>query len=225
MKKIQYAFALSTAFAMLLAGCGSTNTASDSGSTAESSLAVTGKDYTVTPSVQFQPSESASVVSMACVEYALSNAPDSMAENADAIVEGEIVDVYYTAIDHTAWTQMDVLVDQCHAGGLETGDLISVYTLGGYTGNFNHIREDGNNEATTLSLPEGAELPQAGESYLFFLANSTDPCPVGEGVYETVLGYAGSLYENDNGNYVNDFVEASFSSQQLQTFVADNPVK
>ena len=68
------------------------------------------------------------------VIYTVKTVDDRYQDPADADAEllCTVIDVYYTFISGAAWTQADVRVDEVLRGRLSEGDMISVYTPGGY---------------------------------------------------------------------------------------------
>ncbi len=220
-----FACILSLTFIASLSGC----TKSASTETAEEKAPViTGTDYTVIPENSYEIPENAkenahSVQGMR--DYAFSATLENFAEYATVVVEGEISNVYYVEIDGGAWTQMDVCITNSIAGEYEAGDVISIYTNGGYLPMNQYFSEEELNayysdvpqktrESTIIKyLPEGIELPQEGEKYLFFLAPSGETRP--DGTYEMILGYSNSLFEITDSGYVNDFNDESFSLDEL----------
>lgn len=225
LKKI---LACTLALSCLAASVGCAKTNSDTAAPAQSTPN-NGTDYTVTPDISFDISGK-NIVDLSdgtgSMEYAFDASMSSLTEHASLIVEGEICNIYYTAVEHNAWTQMDVRITSCIAGEYAPGDIISVYTLGGYISMkerfsaaeirdfYGNLSEDELENTWLLDLPEGVALPEEGEQYLFFLESSGDYLP--DGTYETLLGYANSLFTIEDNGYSNEFTDVTFQRDTLE---------
>lgn len=220
-KVIAYIISLAVA-AGTLAGCAK-----------EESAEITGKDYRVTPEhvVEITGNETIERNSK-MPDYAFLPTLESLTEVSSYIVEGEISELYYTVCDGDAWIQMDVLVSACQKGGFEQGDMISVYTSGGYVSAADHFSEDVKNdyysdvpddvmEQTIIEvLNNGAPLPEKGEKYLFFMADGGSTRP--DGCYEVMMTYEVGMFKLQDESYVNNNTNESFSLDELQTAVLEN---
>ena len=63
----------------------------------------------------------------------------------DDVIRGKVQNVTYTSYEGVAWTKSDVLITDTFKGNLKKGDVISVFTLGGYIPLSEHIK--GHNDA------------------------------------------------------------------------------
>lgn len=221
------AFALSAALCFGLSGCGKQ---ADSNSDA-SSVASAGRDYSVTPEIAYDVPSEDSVFELTNMEldYAFDTSFATVSEHASLMVEGEIQKITYTSLEKGAWTQLDVCVTSCEYGDFVPGDVISVYTLGGYIPMREHfsdfeiksfypnMTDSEIDNAMLLSQPDGAPLPTVGESYLFLLGSAGGSLP--KDAYETCLGYAYALYEEDGDAFVNAKTEERISTDTLEQAV------
>lgn len=192
----------------------------------EETVEITGNDYRVTPEhvVEITGNETIERNSK-MPEYAFLPTLESLTDVSNYIVEGEISELYYTVCDGDAWIQMDVLVSACQKGGFEQGDMISVYTSGGYVSAADHFSEDVKNdyysdvpdevmEKTLIEvLNNGAPLPEKGEKYLFFMDDGGSTRP--DGCYEVMMTYEVGMFKVQDEAYVNDNTNESFNSEEL----------
>ena len=63
----------------------------------------------------------------------------------DDVIRVTVQNVSYTSYEGVAWTKSDVLITDTFKGDLKKGDVISVFTLGGYIPLSEHIK--GHNDA------------------------------------------------------------------------------
>lgn len=222
MKKM---FSIALASCLLLTGCASAAAAGQK--TSEIEISAIGNDYTVTPKENYAPSESAvTIASMNehAIDFAVSPDAKGLIPSADLIIDGKILNIYYTENGAAPWIQMDVRIDNCLYGELESGDLVSVYSKGGYMPLKQYcdygIVDFGDKDAETLlDLPFGTELPESGESYRFCLEKGYDDMP--QGCYQTILGHAYSLYTEKDGIYTNKIGEDTISAEDMDALIAE----
>ncbi|MBQ8688325.1 MAG: hypothetical protein IJ512_07245 [Ruminococcus sp.] len=218
-------------FACSLWGCAESSHTAENNPTDPGSEKI-GMDYTVTPASTYQI-EGKDVRSSlnSHMDYAYDPSLSTQSELASLIAEGEIQAVYYTHVGRIAWTQLDVRLTSCPLGEFAEGDIISVYTLGGYVSFADHfseseirdfypdLSEEEKENTLLLDEIEGVPLPEVGESYLFFLSPSMSGGPFPEGSYEVLMSYARSMFEIDGDAYVNENIGETFRSSELETAV------
>jgi hypothetical protein len=219
MLKRAYACIISSALiAAALSGCGADS----------QELEITGKDYRVTPEHIVEITGDENVDSSTRMpDYIFLPTLESLADVSNYIVEGEIVELYYTVCERNAWIQMDVLISDCQKGGFEQGDIISVYTSGGYISAADHFSEEAKEdyysdvpdevmENTIIKvLNNGAPLPEKGEKYMFFMDNGGSTRPAG--CYEVMMSYEVGMFGVQDQMYVNNNTDESFSKEEMET--------
>jgi hypothetical protein len=109
---------------------------------------------------------------------------DNISALSDAVIRGIVKKVSYVGIKGVAWTVTSVLVTDVYKGGLNKGDLISVYQLGGYIPLAEEIKADEEEfrykdwsksdiENTVIEEQyDGEKFPEKGEDCLYFLINN-----------------------------------------------------
>lgn len=180
-----------------------------------------GKDYTVQLDSAYDVNkENASMASGGFLDYAYPTDLNSMVENSSVIAEGVIQSVDYTAIDHNAWIKLDVSLTESYRGGFAAGDTISIYSMGGYIAAKDAFSElegmdsmaSASEDQWILELDNGIDLPEEGQSYLFFL---TEDDLIPAGCYEAFLGYSNAFYTIDGNTYRNDYNSEVISKEDF----------
>lgn len=222
MKKM---FSIALASCLLLTGCASAAAAGQK--TSEIEISAIGNDYTVTPTVIFEKPDSAVQVGHGIMDYLYATTPDSVVEKSTLIVTGNIEEMYYTAIGDTAWLQMDVRIAECKYGDFQAGDIISIYTQGGYIPMTQYWADSGmldenqsfSDSEMYLDMPEGIDLPEKGDSCLFFADPADERFP--EGAYENSFGYPHGIYTEKDGVYTNKIGEDTISAEDMDALIAE----
>lgn len=111
-------------------------------------------------------------------------------DDADCVALCTVIDVYYTFVGGSAWTQADVRVDEVMRGKLTEGDMISVYISGGYV------------SADDYRAYHGAEKYSYSDAdYIEFIHNDEPhPCTGDNGVF--YIDRAGNSSLLPDGAYI-----------------------
>lgn len=217
------------AFICSLCACAESSTTAEAPSV-EKTAEIVGTDYTVTPEIIYDlESMKVGQSSDSRPEFAYDPSIETQTSLAEVIVRGEIVNIYYTSHDSSPFTQMDVRITEPIAGGYAQGDIISVYTYGGYISYadrfsqseiddfFSNMTEEQLENTLLLHTIEGAPLPEVGEEYVFFADEST----VFADSYEAVLTYSNSMFAPEGDSFINEINGESFSLSELETAVLE----
>lgn len=228
MKKKYFIYA--TAYLLtcaLFTGCGSAagempETAADAGTASTASTAAeapaedsagteTLRDCTVTPPVAYEVNGEMIRTEESEPELLVAPTYENLVRDSSAVVVGTIQNVTYTSVEGTPWTQVDVAVEDSQYGALQSGDVISVYELGGYMPLEEFIAENDLQErfsdlsqeeiADTILFQNGGSqtTPEVGQTFLYFLTEAGGSLP--EGAYERTCGTDNSQFVLEDGQY------------------------
>lgn len=215
------------AFICILCACAESDTTAEAPS-AEKTAEIVGTDYTVIPEIIYDlESMKVGQSSDSHPEFAHDPSIETQTSLSEVIVRGEIVNIYYTSHDSSPFTQMDVRITEPIAGSYTQGDIISVYTYGGYISYadrfsqseiddfFSNMTDEQLENTLLLHTMEGVPLPEVGEEYVFFAAESA----VFAGSYEVVLSYSNSMFKPEGDSFVNEINGEAFTLSELETAV------
>ena len=131
-------------------------------------------------------------------EYAFAPTLSELSRYSQYVIEGEIETAEITVIGGVTFDVLEICIAESYRGGLCEGNLITVYADHGLA-----------------DFP----APQAGESYLCFLADAGESRP--EGTYEAVLGSACSFFVRDEKICTNYFTSETFRIDELENPLQD----
>lgn len=109
--------------------------------------------------------------------------------DADAALLCTVIDVYYTFISGSAWTQADVRVDEVMRGRLSEGDVISVYAPGGYASvdDYTAAHGEGMYSGSGADFIEftvnGRPHPRPGDNGVVYIDRLPGGSPLPDGAY------------------------------------------
>ena len=110
-------------------------------------------------------------------------------EDTDLSFLGTVGDIYYTFIAGEAWTQSDVRVDEVRRGKLSEGDIISVYSPGGFASMEDYEAAHGKGKYSESGagyiefLVNERPHPQFGDNRVFFVNKLPSDSPLPKGAY------------------------------------------
>ena len=131
----------------------------------------------------------------------------------DDVIRVTVQNVTFTSYEGVAWTKSDVLITDTFKGDLKTGDVISVFNLGGYIPLSDHI--EGHDDAfrfNDLSAEEiettflketidGEKTIEKSDDLILCVVRTPEDSPLPNGAYERV-SYSGQLYAEDNEEFI-----------------------
>ena len=147
-------------------------------------------------SIQDSDSNVLEVVSKADEVY--QNDLNELISVSDDVIRGKVQNVAYTSYEGVAWTKSDVLITDTFKGNLKKGDVLSVFTLGGYIPLSEHIK--GHNDAfrfkdlsakkiktTFLKETIDGEKPiKKSDDLILCVVKTPKDSPLPKGAYERV---------------------------------------
>lgn len=110
-------------------------------------------------------------------------------DDADCVALCTVIDVYYTFVGGSAWTQADVRVDEVTHGKLTEGEMISVYIPGGYvsTDDYEAYYGEGKYSESGADYIEfiinDEPHPRAGDNGIFCVNRAANSSPLPDGAY------------------------------------------
>ena len=114
------------------------------------------------------------------------------AQASAAVIQGKVLEVYYTFAGGLAWTQANVQVLDSVKGGLSSGDTVSVYFQGGYASaeDFSALYGEGGSgqEGFYRVVTDGVSLPVEGEEGILFLNAVPEGSSLPAGAYVLSCG-------------------------------------
>ena len=147
----------------------------------------------------------------------------------DDVIRGTIQNVSYTSYEGVAWTKSDVLITDTFKGNLKKGDVISVFTLGGYIPLSEHIK--GHNDAfrfkdlsakkiktTFLKETIDGEKPiKKSDDLILCVVKTPKDSPLPKDAYERV-SYSGQLYAESNKEFVQTITDSSHKTVKTYSY-------
>lgn len=147
----------------------------------------------------------------------------------DDVIRGKVQNVAYTSYEGVAWTKSDVLITDTFKGNLKKGDVISVFTLGGYIPLSEHIK--GHNDAfrfkdlsakkiktTFLKETIDGEKPiKKSDDLILCVVKTPKDSPLPKGAYERV-SYSGQLYAENNKEFVQMITDSSHKTVKTYSY-------
>lgn len=144
----------------------------------------------------------------------------------DDVIRVKVQNVTFTSYEGVAWTKADVLVTDSFKGDLKIGDVISVFTLGGYIPLSDHI--EGHNDAfrfNDLSAEEikktflketidGEKMIEKSEDLILCVVKTPEDSPLPNGAYERI-SYSGQLYAKNNEKFVQMITDSSGETEKI----------
>ncbi len=138
------------------------------------------------------------------------------------VLRGRVQEVYYTFSGGQAWTQANVLVQDCYKGTLEAGTLVPVYFQGGYASaeDFGALygKDSGGGEGFYRVVTDGVPLPREGEDAVLLLNPASEKAGLPAGAYVLSCGRYSVLSEAGEGQ-VRSVSGSSYSYEQLRELV------
>ncbi len=131
----------------------------------------------------------------------------------DDVIRVTVQKVTFTSYEGVAWTKSDVLITDTFKGDLKIGDVISVFTLGGYIPLSDHIKGHDDafrfkdlsaEEIKTTFLKEtidGEKAIEKSEDLILCVVQTPKDSPLPNGAYERV-SYSGQLYAEGNKEFI-----------------------
>lgn len=151
-----------------------------------------------------------------------------LSEQATEIAAGTIKKITYDIMKGEAWTKVDIQVTNVFKGSLITGDIISIYRLGGYISlkEYKKYHKDvvrfmtDTKEIEHILLKqvyEGEEFPKQGEKSVFYLKRTPSHSSLPKGAYERIAGKYGELQIiEDNLLQYRDNDKISYTWKEIQ---------
>lgn len=144
----------------------------------------------------------------------------------DDVIRVKVQNVTFTSYEGVAWTKADVLVTDSFKGDLKIGDVISVFTLGGYIPLSDHI--EGHNDAfrfNDLSAEEikktflketidGEKMIEKSDDLILCVVKTPEDSPLPNGAYERI-SYSGQLYAKNNEKFVQIITDSSGETEKI----------
>ena len=139
-------------------------------------------------------------------------------DDSEEIIRGTVKNINYTSFDGIAWTKVDILVSESYKGNLKTGDLVSVFMIGGYIRlkdhidyhndkfRFSKLSENEINNTVIKEINNGMPFQTVGGDFIYCLVTTPVFSPLPKGSYER-LSPAGELYIDSNGNFIQDYYD------------------
>jgi len=135
-----------------------------------------------------------------CIEWAFDSSLETLSNYSTAVIRGTTRSVSFVGINGLAWTKTDVEITELLKGALQQGDIISIYSLGGYiplaeymTYRKNESRftklSDFEIQNTLLQfVVEREPIPIIDEDLVYFIDKTPDYSPLPSGAYERTCG-------------------------------------
>ncbi len=152
------------------------------------------------------------------------------------IITGKINEISYTSIGEsqnvkTAWTIINVTVNENLYGNIKTGENINIYTCGGYVsmrdklgdllyakgekyGEGNKLSEEEIDNTVYHEIINSGELPIIGQEYAFYLANGNEY--MNENSYIVIGGENGQLLKF-NDKFIRKYIITSNDNIKKET--------
>ena len=137
----------------------------------------------------------------------------------DDVIRVTVQNVTFTSYEGVAWTKSDVLITDTFKGDLKIGDVISVFTLGGYIPLSDHIKGHDDafrfkdlsaEEIKTTFLKEtidGEKAIEKSEDLILCVVQTPKDSPLPDGAYERV-SYSGQLYAEGNKEFIQKITDS-----------------
>ena len=167
----------------------------------------------------------------------VASTPDELYQNdlkklisvSDDVIRVTVQNVAYTSYEGVAWTKFDVLITDTFKGDLKAGDVISVFTLGGYIPLSEHIeghddafrfKDLSAEEIKTTFLKEtidGEKTIQKSDDLILCVVQTPKNSPLPNGAYERV-SYTGQLYANGDKEFVQMITDSSETKEKTYSY-------
>ena len=147
----------------------------------------------------------------------------------DDVIRVTVQNVTFTSYEGVAWTKSDVLITDTFKGDLKIGDVISVFTLGGYIPLSDHIKGHDDafrfkdlsaEEIKTTFLKEtidGEKTVQKSDDLILCLVQTPKNSPLPNGAYERV-SYTGQLYADGDNKFVQMITDSSETTEKTYSY-------
>ena len=147
----------------------------------------------------------------------------------DDVIRVTVQNVTFTSYEGVAWTKSDVLITDTFKGDLKIGDVISVFTLGGYIPLSDHIKGHDDafrfkdlsaEEIKTTFLKEtidGEKTLQKSDDLILCLVQTPKNSPLPNGAYERV-SYTGQLYADGDNKFVQMITDSSKTTEKTYSY-------
>lgn len=222
MKRVFVKLIILIVFAIFLSGC-SEKSAMKSNKTIIRDLTVELKDTYKGPNIENKIQEVNSIS-----DSYFGHDLNIIFEQSDEIVRGIVKNIEYVSFTGLPWTKADIQITESYKGILKEGDIITIFTYGGYIKLEDHIKyfddgfrfssiiESDIKNTVLMEKHNGKPLLKLDDDLFFPLVKNSSERPFPLGTYEN-LSVAGMLYIDKNGKFIQDYYDEGKKSTNVFT--------